>query len=112
VSPWIAGRKGVERHVEGVGIVSRLSVEEISIHFGGLLAVDGVTFAIQTGQIHSLIGPNGAGKTTIFNCVTGFYHPTHGLSTSKIASLPIFAPIKSPISASPAPSRTSNSSVV
>jgi branched-chain amino acid transport system ATP-binding protein len=57
---------------------SQLSVEEISIHFGGLRAVDGVTFAIQPGQIHGLIGPNGAGKTTIFNCVTGFYHPNHG----------------------------------
>jgi branched-chain amino acid transport system ATP-binding protein len=58
--------------------VSYLSVEEISVHFGGLRAVDGVTFAIQGGQVHGLIGPNGAGKTTIFNCITGFYHPTHG----------------------------------
>ncbi len=55
-----------------------LSVEEISIHFGGLRAVDGVTFAVQPGRIHGLIGPNGAGKTTIFNCITGFYHPIHG----------------------------------
>jgi branched-chain amino acid transport system ATP-binding protein len=57
---------------------SYLSVEEMSIHFGGLRAVDGVTFAIQAGQIHGLIGPNGAGKTTIFNGITGFYRPTHG----------------------------------
>ena len=58
--------------------MSYLSVEEMSIHFGGLRAVDGVTFALQSGPIHGLIGPNGAGKTTIFNCITGFYHPTHG----------------------------------
>ena len=58
--------------------MSYLSVEDISIHFGGLRAVDGVSLALQSGQIHGLIGPNGAGKTTIFNCITGFYHPTHG----------------------------------
>jgi branched-chain amino acid transport system ATP-binding protein len=58
--------------------MSGLAVDDLSIHFGGLRAVDGVTFAIREGQIHGLIGPNGAGKTTVFNCITGFYHPTHG----------------------------------
>jgi len=58
--------------------VSYLSVEQLAINFGGLRAVDNVTFAIQEGQIHGLIGPNGAGKTTIFNCITGFYPPTSG----------------------------------
>jgi branched-chain amino acid transport system ATP-binding protein len=58
--------------------VSYLSVEQLSINFGGLRAVDNVTFAIQEGQIHGLIGPNGAGKTTIFNCITGFYYPASG----------------------------------
>ena len=63
---------------KGQDIVSYLSVEQLSITFGGLRAVDNVTFALQEGQIHGLIGPNGAGKTTIFNCITGFYHPASG----------------------------------
>jgi branched-chain amino acid transport system ATP-binding protein len=66
------------RNNMGCSTKSHLFVEELSIHFGGLRAVDGVTFAIEPGRIHGLIGPNGAGKTTIFNCVTGFYHPTQG----------------------------------
>jgi len=58
--------------------LTHLSIRELSINFGGLRAVDGVSFSIEAGQIHGLIGPNGAGKTTIFNCVTGFYRPTGG----------------------------------
>jgi branched-chain amino acid transport system ATP-binding protein len=55
-----------------------LSLHELSLDFGGLRAVDRVSFGIDEGQIRGLIGPNGAGKTTIFNCVTGFYRPTSG----------------------------------
>jgi len=55
-----------------------LSVRDLSLNFGGLRAVDGVSFGIEPKAIHGLIGPNGAGKTTIFNCVTGFYRPTGG----------------------------------
>ena len=55
-----------------------LSVHDLSVNFGGLRAVDGVSFTIEAERIHGLIGPNGAGKTTIFNCVTGFYRPTRG----------------------------------
>jgi branched-chain amino acid transport system ATP-binding protein len=55
-----------------------LSVHDLSVNFGGLRAVDGVSFTIEAGRIHGLIGPNGAGKTTIFNCVTGFYRPARG----------------------------------
>jgi branched-chain amino acid transport system ATP-binding protein len=58
--------------------VTCLSVHDLSVNFGGLRAVDGVSFTIEAGQVHGLIGPNGAGKTTIFNCVTGFYRPTRG----------------------------------
>ena len=55
-----------------------LSIDELSINFGGLRAVDRVSVNVGVGRIHGLIGPNGAGKTTIFNCVTGFYRPTSG----------------------------------
>jgi len=58
--------------------VTCLSVRDLSINFGGLRAVDHVSFGIDTGRIHGLIGANGAGKTTIFNCITGFYLPASG----------------------------------
>jgi branched-chain amino acid transport system ATP-binding protein len=56
-----------------------LAIERLTMRFGGLVAVDDVSFTAQRGQITALIGPNGAGKTTVFNCVTGFYKPTAGL---------------------------------
>ena len=55
-----------------------LFLRDLCVNFGGLRAVDHVTFGIEPGEIHGLIGPNGAGKTTIFNCITGFYRPTSG----------------------------------
>ncbi|MEE4376048.1 MAG: high-affinity branched-chain amino acid ABC transporter ATP-binding protein LivG [Candidatus Competibacteraceae bacterium] len=55
-----------------------LQVTGLSMRFGGLLAVDGVSFNVEQGQIFAVIGPNGAGKTTVFNCVSGFYQPTDG----------------------------------
>jgi branched-chain amino acid transport system ATP-binding protein len=55
-----------------------LNVEHLSMRFGGLTAVDDLSFAARRGEITSLIGPNGAGKTTVFNCITGFYKPTAG----------------------------------
>jgi len=58
--------------------MTSLSLHELTLNFGGLRAVDGVTFAIHAGHIHGLIGPNGAGKTSIFNCITGFYRPSSG----------------------------------
>jgi len=55
-----------------------LRVEHLSMRFGGLVAVDNLSFDVARGSITALIGPNGAGKTTVFNCITGFYKPTEG----------------------------------
>jgi branched-chain amino acid transport system ATP-binding protein len=56
-----------------------LSVEHVSMIFGGLVAVNDLSFEAKRGDITALIGPNGAGKTTVFNCITGFYKPTQGM---------------------------------
>ena len=50
-----------------------LSVEHLTMRFGGLVAIDRLSFQAARGHITALIGPNGAGKTTVFNCITGFY---------------------------------------
>jgi branched-chain amino acid transport system ATP-binding protein len=55
-----------------------LRLEGVGIRFGGLLAVSGLSFVVERGQIFGLIGPNGAGKTTVFNLITGVYKPTEG----------------------------------
>jgi branched-chain amino acid transport system ATP-binding protein len=55
-----------------------LRVEHLTMRFGGLVAVDDVSFEVERGTIAALIGPNGAGKTTVFNCITGFYKPSEG----------------------------------
>ena len=55
-----------------------LSVEHLTKQFGGVVALNDVTFEVKPGEIHGLIGPNGAGKTTLFNLITGIYRPTEG----------------------------------
>ena len=58
-----------------------LKVEHLSMRFGGLMAINDLSFEAKRGEITALIGPNGAGKTTVFNCITGFYKPTMGMIT-------------------------------
>lgn len=62
-----------QRHLQPV-----LSIRGVTVDFGGIKALDGVTFDMQRGQILGLIGPNGAGKTTLFNCLSRLYHPSSG----------------------------------
>jgi branched-chain amino acid transport system ATP-binding protein len=55
-----------------------LDIAALTVRFGGLTAVDDLSFQVQPGQIHALIGPNGAGKSTTFNCISRYYAPTSG----------------------------------
>ena len=55
-----------------------LSVRNVSVRFGGIVALDGVSFDVAPGRIAGLIGPNGAGKTTLFNCLSRLYVPNEG----------------------------------
>jgi|SRR5690625_65199 len=75
-----------------------LKIRNLSMRFGGLLAVDKINFDLFEQQVFGIIGPNGAGKTTVFNCISGFYRPTegeiylqdkalHGLPSHRIAQL-------------------------
>ena len=69
----------------------RLEIAQLTVRFGGLAAVDDVSFAVAPGRVHGLIGPNGAGKTTLFNLVCGLVAPTSGairLDGQRIDALP------------------------
>ncbi len=63
------------------GARALLTVEHLTMRFGGLVAIHDVSFSAGDGEITGIIGPNGAGKTTVFNCLTGFYKPTVGRLT-------------------------------
>ena len=68
-----------------------LRTEKLSVHFGGLAALNGVSISVRPGEIHGIIGPNGAGKSTFFNCLTGVLRPTSGhifLDGEDITGLP------------------------
>jgi branched-chain amino acid transport system ATP-binding protein len=71
--------------------MSALSVDNLGIDFGGVRAVDGVSFEVRTGEIVAIIGPNGAGKTTLFNLISGLYQPLRGnvfLGGQDVTNLP------------------------
>lgn len=67
-----------------------LNVEHLTMQFGGLFAIDDLSFLAQARQITALIGPNGAGKTTVFNCLTGFYPPSIGRLTLHKDTGPVY----------------------
>lgn len=55
-----------------------LQVENVSLRFGGIVALDDISFAMAVGEMLAIVGPNGAGKTSLLNCITGAYHATDG----------------------------------
>ena len=65
-----------------------LTVEHLTMRFGGLVAINDLSFEVGRGDITALIGPNGAGKTTVFNCITGFYKPTEGMMRLRLRHRP------------------------
>ena len=69
---------GVHRDIQAAEGEILLETKELTVKFGGLVALDSVSFDIRRGEILGLIGPNGAGKTTCFNAITGVYRPSSG----------------------------------
>ena len=59
-------------------MAARLTLSDVTLHFGGVSVLEGVGFDVEPGQIFGLVGPNGAGKTSLFNCISGHYRPSGG----------------------------------
>ena len=73
-----------------------LTVDHLTMRFGGLVAVNDLSFEAGRGDITAIIGPNGAGNTTVFNCITGFYKPTEGMITLRQADGPAYLLVRLP----------------
>src|ERR1051326_7154919 len=71
-------RAGGKPNGDSLRMTQLLEVADVTMRFGGIVALDGVTFSIASGRIAGLIGPNGAGKTTLFNCLSRLYRPARG----------------------------------
>lgn len=71
-----------------------LTVEDVTLRFGGVRALDGVSFDVNAGELFAVIGPNGAGKTSIFNCLNGVYRPQEGRITLDGEDLAQHSPAK------------------
>jgi len=72
------GQLGIYNATDSQSMQADLSVQELSLSFGGITAVQNVSLDVITGELLAIIGPNGAGKTSLLNCITGFYRPQKG----------------------------------
>ncbi len=84
---------GVHREIQAAEGEVLLETKDLTVKFGGLVALDSVTFNIRRGEILGLIGPNGAGKTTCFNAITGVYRPSGAPSKITVPELGRYTPV-------------------
>lgn len=72
------GQPDIFKAISGNGKRAELEVTDLTLSFGGVMALNDVDFEVKTGELFAIIGPNGAGKTSLLNCLTGFYRPQAG----------------------------------
>ncbi len=89
---WLARLAAARNREGGRRMTTVLEVEGLKKHFGGIKAVDGVSFTVEEGEILGIIGPNGCGKSTLFNCILGQLSPRKGGSGWTGRTLPALRP--------------------